>query len=188
MKIAHGSRSSEKEALKDLLINYRDTPHPATGVPPAAMLFRDGTKSAFPRRSISAKRVEEALTRDKVTKQERQQKINASKYRIPSDFQIGDGVMLRNYKRASKFDPLFLPEVCAEVDRSDCGRFLTVKRESDGKIFKRHPDDIKGFCGLTDEVADKSVMTEETKPRCGINGSNGVNPRRMQVMKEEIRI
>ena len=108
MKIAHYNRSSEKEALNHLLMNYRDTPHPATGIPPAAMLFREGSKSAFPRRSVPAEQVEEARGKDKAMKQDRQDQVNASKYKIPSEFQIGDDVMLRNYRKSSKFDPVFL--------------------------------------------------------------------------------
>ena len=41
MKMAHHDKRSEQVALKHLLSNYRNTPHPATGLPPAAMLFRD---------------------------------------------------------------------------------------------------------------------------------------------------
>ena len=37
MKIANHNRESEKEAIRCLLENYRDTPHPATGIPPSAM-------------------------------------------------------------------------------------------------------------------------------------------------------
>ena len=39
MKVDKFDRISEKYALQNLLNNYRDTPHPATGVPPASMLF-----------------------------------------------------------------------------------------------------------------------------------------------------
>ena len=31
MKIVHMYKNSEKETLNELLNNYRDTPHPATG-------------------------------------------------------------------------------------------------------------------------------------------------------------
>ena len=53
MKIAHQHRTSEKDALSQLLSNYRDTPHPATGITPNDMLFRDPPQSSFPRRNIS---------------------------------------------------------------------------------------------------------------------------------------
>ena len=42
MKIAHMNKNSEEKTPDQLLNNYRDTPHPATGLSPAAILFRDG--------------------------------------------------------------------------------------------------------------------------------------------------
>ena len=53
MKIAHMNENSEKETLKQLLSTYRDTPHPATGLPPAATLFRDGKRTVFPRKLVT---------------------------------------------------------------------------------------------------------------------------------------
>ena len=64
MKIANHQNIAEKEALDILMRNYRDTPHPATGVPPAAMLFRDSINSSFPRRVVSDEAVECARSRD----------------------------------------------------------------------------------------------------------------------------
>ena len=48
MKIARHKKVLEREALQQLLTNYRDTPHPATGIAPSAMLFRDPPNSSFP--------------------------------------------------------------------------------------------------------------------------------------------
>ncbi|CAB3982296.1 hypothetical protein LOTGIDRAFT_156980 [Paramuricea clavata] len=160
MKIAHYNRSSEKEALNHLLMNYRDTPHPATGIPPATMLFREGSKSAFPRRSVPPEQVEEARGKDKAMKQDRQDQVNASKYKIPSEFQIGDAVMLRNYTKSSKFDPVFLPQHC-EIECSDDGQCLTIERKRDGRIFKRHPDDVKCYYGPHDTVMERDVISDE---------------------------
>ena len=39
MKIAHHNNVTEKEALTRLLSNYRDSPHPSTGVTPNDMFF-----------------------------------------------------------------------------------------------------------------------------------------------------
>ena len=52
MKICHQNKNKEKDCLQQLLRNYRDTPHPATSVPPGAMLFRDGYQTDFPRQGI----------------------------------------------------------------------------------------------------------------------------------------
>ena len=48
MKIAYHNKVPENDALNHLLMNYRDTPHPAIGVAPAAMLFRNAHQSNFP--------------------------------------------------------------------------------------------------------------------------------------------
>ena len=53
MKIAYHNRAPENDTLNQLLMNYRDTPHPAPGVAPAAMLFRDAHQSNFPRHPVT---------------------------------------------------------------------------------------------------------------------------------------
>ena len=52
MKIAHYNGQDEQSTLKSLLENYRDMPHPATGVPPGAMMYRDNISCAFPRKAV----------------------------------------------------------------------------------------------------------------------------------------
>ena len=78
MKIAHMNKNSEKETLNQLLNNYGDTPHTATGLPPAAMLFRDGKWTVFPRKIVTYSDVSLARERDKRMTQERTGKINTS--------------------------------------------------------------------------------------------------------------
>ena len=151
MKIANHNKTSEKEALSMLLSNYRDTPHPSTGIEPAAsmlqhpssMIFRDAHQSVFPRQPVSENGTKSAREHDEQIKQARGSKINSIKYRISSRFKIGDSVLLRNYKRFSKFDPLFLPERHTIINIDHQGLRLSVERETDGKLFFRHPDDIK---------------------------------------------
>ena len=140
VKIAQHEKKPIKEAIQELLDNYRDTPHPATGISPASMMFRDGMKNKFPRVKVSEEQVKIARERDMQIKQERGDAINASKYRKESDFQNGDRVLLI---KKSKFDPYFDPDTCLVVNISTDGRVVTVERLNDGKIFKRHPDDIK---------------------------------------------
>ena len=98
------------------------------------MFFRDGSKKAFPRRSVSEKEVKEA--RGKAMKQDRQDQVNASKYKIPSEFHIRDTVMLRNYRKTSEFDPIFLPEHCEIIECLDDGGIPTFERKRDGEIFR----------------------------------------------------
>ena len=46
-KIGHSNKYSEKKTLDQLLNNYRNNPHSATGLSPAATLFRDGKRTVF---------------------------------------------------------------------------------------------------------------------------------------------
>ena len=105
--------------------------------------------------------MEEARGKDKGMKQDRQDQANASKYKIQSEFQIGDAAMLRNYRKSSKFDPIFLPGHCEIVECSDDGRFLTIEIKRNGRIFERHPDDVKGYHGPHDTVMERNVMSDE---------------------------
>ena len=139
MKAAHNGNESKHTMLVQLLSNYRDTPHPATGLPPAAMLFRDASDSVFPRVTVSEHQVEAARKRDWETKAERQLEVNNSKYKKRTDVKIGDWVLIRNFTKRSKFDPLFQPEPCMVTEIMDGW----VALERAGTRYRRHRDDIK---------------------------------------------
>ena len=139
MKMAIDSSNSLQTALTHLLNNYRDTPHPATGLPPSAMLFRDPPNSVFPRVAVSDKQIQVARKQDVESKLERQVDVNSSKYKKRSEVGIGDWVLIRNFNKKSKFDPLFQPKPCM-VKQSENG---WVVLERDGSSYRRHLDDIK---------------------------------------------
>ena len=139
MKIAHNGSTSQQTALAQLLDNYRDTPHPATGVTPAAMLFRDAPNSVFPGVTVSAEQIAAARERDREAKVQRQMEVNDSKYKKKSDVKEGDWVLIRNFSKTSKFDPIFQTEPCKVTEISD--GWVVVERE--GIRYRRHRDDIK---------------------------------------------
>ena len=143
MKVAKYDRISEKSALQNLLNDCRDTPHPATGVPPASILFRDGMNGIFPRRCVTEIDVKDARKKDSSMKRDRQDRLNASKFCSNDRFLKGETALLRNYRRTSKFDTFFSPEKCEIMHVSNGGKVITVQRKVDGNIFKRHPDDLK---------------------------------------------
>ena len=94
MKIGRQHGISEKECLGNLLRNYRQTPHPATGIPPAAMLFRDGQRMDFPRRTATEEEVKRGREIDLRKKTENAMKVNDCKYGKTSQFKIGDTVLI----------------------------------------------------------------------------------------------
>ena len=142
MKIANYTGCDEQSALNKLLENYRDTPHPATGVPPAAMLYRDGLTSVFPRKSINDRDIATARERDSQLKLHRESHVNSSKYKKSGNVSVGDSVLVRNYNKTSKFDTVFSPDPFVVIGVADEGRKLLIEKY-DGTTLTRHPDDLK---------------------------------------------
>ena len=155
----HIIKHQKKEALQQLLTNYRDTPHPATGLAPSSMLFRDSPRSTFPkfRTAASDKDIEVARFRDATLKAAREKKVNSSKYKSPSHFIIGDLVLIRNFNKRSKYDPYFQPEPC--YVKSILQNYLLLERN--GTEYRRHPDDVKLFPGSNDYTVLSPISEKE---------------------------
>jgi hypothetical protein len=104
MNIGHQEGVAD-ETLKRTMNNYRQTPHPATGIPPAAMLFRDGQRLEFPRRCATEEEVRKAKETDRNRKAHYENDVNISKYRKKTDFNVGEKVLIRNYRRSANLIP-----------------------------------------------------------------------------------
>ena len=147
LKVGFQNNVAEKETLKKMINSYRQTPHPATGIAPADMMFRDGLKSNFPRRKLNDDDIKKAKERDLQLKKMRENDVNFSKYRKQSEFRIGDYVLARNYRRKSKFDPLFERIPYVVIDINDVRNKITLEGGNGFRVC-RHPDDIKRYCGM----------------------------------------
>ena len=145
MKTALQSGMSEKDALQHSLTQIRQTPHVATGVPPASHLFRDGTRMLFPRKQSSEQEIAEAKACDVKFKEKKQQEVNASKCRKVSAMEIGDLVYVQNYKKSSKFDPLYLPTPYEIAGIDKIAKKLNLKKQGGDEVLIRHPDHVKPF-------------------------------------------
>lgn len=80
MKIANLSKVTEKTALKQLLGNYHDTPHPAIRLSPASIMFRDGQEGNFLRVTASDDAIKDARKRDCQIEERRKVEVNRSKF------------------------------------------------------------------------------------------------------------
>ena len=108
MKIGRQQGHNEEKSLQSALNSYRQTPHPSTNIAPAAFLFRDGMKTNMPRISATDDDIKVATERDLKLKKANEEMINSSKYKKRSKFNVGDTVLIRNFKRHIKFDPIFV--------------------------------------------------------------------------------
>ena len=97
LSIANRSKVNNERAIKDLLIAYRTTPHPATGLSPGEMLFRHGFRGAFPnRKTCTPNEFKQAVKKMKQDKSNRCAKINDSVKRQAQNFKVGQWVYVRN--------------------------------------------------------------------------------------------
>ena len=145
--------------MQNFLTNYRATHHSATDLAPGNFLVRHGYKKDFPRRGASEAQVEEARKKDISIKSERQNQLNKSNHRLPSQFKVGDKVYVKNNKRSSKFQPLFGPEEFEVVSKEHGG--VTVKSNESDTQSRRHLDNIKLIPEPVTDVGDES---EDDRP------------------------
>ncbi len=143
MKINRQSSKNETTTLREALKTYRQTPHPATEVPPANMMFRDGLKDKFPRKPSTEEDINEARKLDKQKKNEHQEMVNRSKYRSESEINTGSLVLVRDWSRKSKFDPIFLPSPFVVQKINKEMKSALLKDLTSTRTLLRHLDDIK---------------------------------------------
>ena len=157
MKAAHFNGKSEEEALRQALNSYKQTPHVATGIPPASMLFRDGVRSEFPRKVCTEDDITSARKRDLEQKKRKQEEVNSSKYRKQTNLLVGETVLIRNAHQNSKFHPTFTPDLYEIVQVDDKAKKVMLRKWGSESVLIRHPDDIKRF-----EEATHSEMKLKT--------------------------
>ena len=142
VKAALYNRDCAQQAVDNLLKSYRSTPHPATGLPPGNVLFRYGYNTEFPTAPCSDEDVMAGVLKDEEQKRQRTEHTNASVKRRKSHLQPGDRVILKDYPKGQKFDPLYDGEVVEVVEVEERG---VVVRDSYGDTKRRHMDDVKPF-------------------------------------------
>jgi hypothetical protein len=145
MKIASRNNRNKETAIRELLIAYRTTPHPATGLSPGEMLFRHGFRGAYPnRKTCTEEEFDTAVEKMRKDKSERCGKINESVRRKEQTFEVGQWVLVSR-KQRNKFDPLFheepwmieaLTKTGATIHNPQCTKRKTVHID-DIKVYKQ---------------------------------------------------
>jgi hypothetical protein len=95
LKIANMNKKCKEKAIRELLMAYRTTPHPATGLSPGEMLFWHGYRGSFPTcSSCTSSDFKHAVKKMKTDKQNRCSDLNKSVKRKPHEFNIGQWVYI----------------------------------------------------------------------------------------------
>ena len=155
MKIGNMQNLPEQETLSSFLTSYRDTPHVSTGVSPTHMLLQDRQRNNLPHQQTPDNKFREARQTDSDIKKEPKSTYNSSRHTVDMNYTIGDQVLLRNYKKKSKFDPDYLREKFVNMGVLAKGHILLVKSLSTDKCLMMHPNDAKIFEG---DIADHNTV------------------------------
>ena len=155
MKVGNMQNLPEQETLNAFLTSCRGTPHVPTGVPPAHMLFRDGYRNNLPHQQTPDNKIREATQTDSDIKKECRSTYNSSRRAVDMNYKIGDQLLLRNYKKKSKFDPDYLYEKFVTMEVLVKRFILLEKSLNTHKCLMKHPTDVKIFEG---DIADHNTV------------------------------
>ena len=125
------------------------------------MLFRDDKCSIFPTKSVRTNDIIKAKEKNQKMKLQRTDEIKESKYKKQDEIDIGDKILIRNYRKQHKFDPFFLPQQPYIVISTN-KNYVTVQNEFDGGALNRHRDDIKVLLYIS-QIADNINKNNETE-------------------------
>ena len=141
-----------EESLQSFLLAYRSTPHPSTGRSPAELMYGRQLRTKLPDvlRSPAPER-SDVLRSHQRNGDRGKRYVDKRRRARPHDFCVGDKVLVRVPKRLNKLTSKFFPEPYTVT--AVTGSQLTVKRLSDGRIFKRN----SSFCKKYVECHDMSI-------------------------------
>ena len=172
VKTIHAAKAEGKDPkleIKKRLMNYRNTPHPATGVAPAELMFRRSIKSKIPRkkRFLNEGYLKEAREKDEKSRLDRKEKFDSKRGTVDMEVRVGDHVLVKQTKTTTKppFDPA--PYIVIEVNGTQAVMERNGKRLKRSfnkiKIIGRKPKDKKERKESREDPADNGKKREKRK-------------------------
>ena len=142
MKTGHFQNRNQAKILNSFFLNYRDTSHLSTCVAPDHMLFRDGYRSHLSHKFITEENELSARNADNGIKTQQKLDYNSLENVRPCNFEIKDNMLVRNYKKSTKYDPFYLPKEFQVIDILAKTNVLLAEDPDNGVYFKRYVNDL----------------------------------------------
>ena len=118
-------------------------------------------KHKFLRKESTEQDVNNARELDREKKLEHKEAINSSKYRTESQIRPGDLVLVRDWSRKSKYDPIFLPSPFLVQELNKEMKNVLLQDLNSTRTLLRHLDDIKE-CHHFIDIPSQSVQYKQT--------------------------
>ena len=106
------------------------------------MLFRNWYRFNLPHTSVSQEVIFSARDTDNCIKTQRKLEYNYLQNIRALNFEIGDDVLVRNYKKSTKYDPFYLSKKFQVAGILAKGHILLVRGTNSSVYFKRYPNDL----------------------------------------------
>jgi hypothetical protein len=140
IRTANASGKNWRHELNKFLLAYRSTPHSATGVSPAELLFGRKLRTKLPQLETSLLD-EEIQDRDKVAKYKQAQYYDQRHNVNESTIQVGDSVLV-SQPRENKLSTRYDPEPLKVVDKRGT---QVIIQSSDGGTYARNTSHVKRY-------------------------------------------
>ncbi|XP_043202790.1 uncharacterized protein K02A2.6-like [Amphibalanus amphitrite] len=161
IRAAVAEKRDWRSALVTFLMAYRSTPHPATAVSPAELMFGRTIRTKMPEIGRGQPRPATDRVRDNDRQYKARAKVNADRRRRaePAELSVGDLVLVKVPNKSSKLCGSFFPNPYVLLELR--GTQVRVRR-GDGKVFRRNKSCVKRFRSCeSDGFVPLSVTDED---------------------------
>ena len=162
IRTAIAENKNWRDQLRNMLINYRNTPHTTTGYQPSELFFNRKTRNFIP---DNQQRQQTSPFYENVKANQQRENERSSKYHPKSEditFKVGDPVIMQRDQRRSKFESNFYETNFTVVAVK--GTMITVESES-GKQYTRNVSFFKLRKGKDVEQKDEQPIERKRYPR-----------------------
>ena len=136
MKIAYSKGQNWRKELPKFLLAYRSTPHSATGVSPAELLYNRKIRTKLPELSDNSRpQTESVRDRDAEKKELGKLYSDAKRHAAESNISVGDEVLLKQ-KHQNKFTTTFEPTPYEVIGKH--GNQLVMQSPDKSRVVKRN--------------------------------------------------
>ena len=186
-KAANTENKDWKRELFRFLANYRDTPHPNTGIAPRAEMIQRDIRSKIPIIKIEKEREDNVKERDMAIKEKQKVKTDEKRRTKGHGIEKGDTVIVKQEKKnklSTPYNPK--PHIVEEVKGSmitartgthkttrNSSYFKKIPEEAHLKIEEQDPDpdqeevDIESTIQEPREEEEEILKTDQKKSRFG---------------------